>query len=285
MRFEFVESVIRQLLDDNVLNRTDAIVAVCAGDEEKKFFSSLGFTNVTISNLDERVTGNEFAPFKWSFQDAQNLSFTKEQFDFAFVSDGLHHCASPHRALLEMYRVARKGIVMFEGRDSLLMRLANRIKLAPEYELEAVVANDYRFGGINNTQIPNYIYRWTERELEKTIIACNPVGRHRFRFFYGLSLPYETSSMKKSSLKLNIVRTVAPLMSVLSRVFPKQNNLFAMHVAKPRSAGDMWPWLAMHDGAVIFNRNYADTIFKSQLPKQSDAMQERLSNKVDSNNK
>jgi ubiquinone/menaquinone biosynthesis C-methylase UbiE len=55
--------------------------------------------------------GDEFAPFSWSFQDAEQLSFEDEAFDYVFVHAGLHHCASPHRALLEMYRVARRGIM------------------------------------------------------------------------------------------------------------------------------------------------------------------------------
>ena len=98
MRSGFAESVLRQLMEERVINQTDSFLSVCAGDEEKDLFTTLGFTNVTISNLDERITGREFAPFKWSFQDAQKLSFEDGQFDYAFVSDGLHHCASPHRA-------------------------------------------------------------------------------------------------------------------------------------------------------------------------------------------
>lgn len=268
MRVEFVESVVRQLLDHGVLKRSDSIVAVCAGKEEKTFFTSMTFSNVTISNLDERVKPSEFLPLKWSYQDAQNLSFANNQFDFAFVSDGLHHCTSPHRALLEMYRVARKGIIMFEGRDSLLMRLANRVKLVSEFELEAVVDNGYRFGGVNNTEIPNYIYRWTERELIKTIHSCNPIGKHDIRFFYGISLPFQTSVMRKSSLKLNVIRLVGPVLIVSARFFRRLNNLFAMVVLKPRVPGDLWPWIQQQDGAITFNREYADKFYKPSKQSQ-----------------
>lgn len=262
MRFEFVESVFRKLLAEQVIRKTDSVLAVCAGHEERRLFASLAFVDVTISNLDERIVGAEFAPFQWSFQDAQNLTFHDKQFDFVFVSDGLHHCLSPHRAMLEMYRVARKGIVVFEGRDSLLLRLAIRMNLVPEYELEAVVDNNYRFGGVNNTQIPNYIYRWTEREFEKTIRSCDPIGKHSFRFYHGLSLPYGTSSMRKSNLKLYIVKLVAPFISVLARLFVKQNNLFAMIAIRPATE-DVWPWLETGEGEPRFKRDYADALFKS----------------------
>jgi SAM-dependent methyltransferase len=262
MRFEFVESVLETLLDEGTIARTDSLLAVCAGDEEKELFAKLGFSDATISNLDARLTARGMAPFKVCPQDAQNLSFGDGQFDFSFVSDGLHHCSSPHRALLEMYRVARKGIIVFEARDSLLMRFANFLRLVPEYELEAVIAHQCLFGGVNNTQIPNYIFRWTERELKKTIRAYDPAFRHMPRFFYGLSLPYERSSMHISKLKLTVVRIVAPVVRVLGRVFKKQNNLLAMVLVKSQTGADIWPWLESGDHGVAFNQRYARKLFK-----------------------
>ena len=41
----------------------------------------------------------------------------------------------------------------------------------------------YRFGGQRNTPIPNYVYRWTRREVEKTVLAFAPVAKHRFFLF------------------------------------------------------------------------------------------------------
>ncbi len=265
MRVNFVKSVLEKLIRENTIRLDESILAVCAGSEEKDLFLLLQCNNVTISNLDNRVKGDEFSPLRWSFQDAQNLSFPDNSFDFTFVSDGLHHCQSPHRALLEMYRVARKGVIVFEGRDSLLMRIANRLKLVSEYELEAVVDNGYRFGGVNNTEIPNYIYRWTERELKKTILSYNPTGIHKISHFYGLELPYQTSSMRKSSLKSNIVRLVAPALTVSAHIFRRLNNLFATVVLKPQVPTDLWPWLEYHDGAATFNRRYADSLFRPSI--------------------
>jgi SAM-dependent methyltransferase len=71
----------------------------------------------------------EFAPFLWSFQDAERLTFAENEFDFCIVHSGLHHCYSPHRALLEMYRVARVGLLVFEPRDGALVRLGMRLNV------------------------------------------------------------------------------------------------------------------------------------------------------------
>ena len=97
-----------------------------------------GFTNVTITNVDDAGDDEALAPFAWERQDAEALRYPDGSFDVGIVSAGLHHCRSPHRALLELYRVARVAVVALESRDSALMRLAVRLGAVDEYELGAV---------------------------------------------------------------------------------------------------------------------------------------------------
>jgi SAM-dependent methyltransferase len=196
-----------------------------------------------------------------------NLSFDDEQFDYVFVSDGLHHCHSPHRALLEMYRVSKKGIIVFEARDSFMMRLANRLKLCPEYELEAVVDNGFSAGGVNNTHIPNFIYRWTEREFEKTIQTNNPTGLHKFFYYYSLNLPHDRVSMSKSRFMRYAIAFAKPFVWIFTKCFKNQCNSFAMVSLKPNGSSDLWPWLVVTQGDLEFNRQYAQTNFKQRASK------------------
>jgi SAM-dependent methyltransferase len=260
MRPQFVEFVLKTLLANGALRRSDSILAVCAGRAERDLFVQLGLTNAVISNVDEPASDEELSPIGWSHQDATNLTFDDNSFEFAFVADGLHHTSSPHQAVLEMYRVARAGIVVVESRQSLMMRLANRLRLAPEYELDAVIANDFRSGGLNNTDIPNYVYRWTEEEFTKTIRAFNPIGNHRFRFFYALNLPYAQAELKnKSRLMPQMLHLIEPLLRVFTHVFKKQCNSFAMVALKPRIPDDLWPWLIVEDSQIRFNPKYADS--------------------------
>jgi ubiquinone/menaquinone biosynthesis C-methylase UbiE len=270
MRRAFVQSTLERLVEDKVLAPSDSILVVCGGDAECVLFVEMEFPNVVISNLDERMLSDQFAPLDWSFQDAQDLTYEDASFDFVFVSDGLHHCASPHRALLEMYRVARKGIIVFESRDSLLMHTANRLGLSPEYELEAVINNDFCYGGVDNTQIPNFIYRWTEQDFEKTIKSFDPVGKQKFRYFYGVNLPYETATYKKTRLKYYAIKIADPFLKLFTRLFKKQCNSFAMVALKPQVPDDLWPWLAVEDEAIVFQRAYAQKHFKVNEQTPSD---------------
>lgn len=264
MRTPFVESVLVELLQEGAIATTDSVVAICAESRERDLFAKLGFTNVLITNLDDRITDEAaFAPFAWSLQDAQNLSVPDASFDVAFVADGLHHCSSPHKALLEMYRVSRKGLVVVESRDNLLMRAATSVGLSPQYELEAVVGNDFKWGGVDNTPIPNHIYRWTEAEFKKTLSSFDPSGKHVFRFFYGLNLPFEQAKIKKTNAKLYAVRLAEPLVKAFTGIFKRQRNTLAMVAMKPRLPQDLWPWLTMGSEGIEFDRDHAAAHFKT----------------------
>lgn len=262
MRFSLAQTVISELLADGTISRSDTVIAVCAGKREHELFSAYDFEHVVISNIYEQEHIDWSPSYSWSCQDAQSLSYDDGSFDFAFVADGLHHCSSPHRAMLEMYRVARKGIIVIESRRSFLMKVANRLGLSPEYEVEAVVGSELERGGVNNTAIPNYIYRWTEDELMRAIKSYDPRGRHRVRFFYELNLPYELADWKKSKFKLNLVRVLDPLVRGVTRAFKKQCNTLAMVVLKPAVPRDLWPWLRLEGDEVVFNPAYADRHFE-----------------------
>jgi SAM-dependent methyltransferase len=258
MRISLAHTVLSELLGDGTISRSDTVIAVCAGEREHELFSTHNFEDVVISNIYEQEHIDWSPSYKWSYQDAQSLSYEDGSFDFAFVADGLHHCSSPHRAMLEMYRVARKGIIVIESRRSLLMQVANRLGLSPEYEVEAVVGSELERGGVDNSAIPNYIYRWTEDELMRAIKSYDPRGRHRVRFFYELNLPYELADWKKSKFKLKLVRVADPVIRGLTRVFQKQCNTLAMVVLKPAIPKDLWPWLRLEGDEVVFNPAYAD---------------------------
>jgi ubiquinone/menaquinone biosynthesis C-methylase UbiE len=251
---DFYTDTIKRLIDRQVLRPEMKVLAVCAGEWDRSVLAECGFTNVTLTNLDERMTGSEFAPFAWRRENAEQLSFGDGEFDVAMVHSGLHHCRSPHRALLEMYRVSRLGLVVFEPSDNLATRLGVRLGLGQEYEWAAVAGHDCRFGGQDNTAIPNYVYRWTRREVEKTILSYAPLGKHRFLYFYKLRIPWYRSKMMAGRLLDAVYLALAPLAHGVTRVFPSLSNNFAFVVLKPRQPDDLHPWLALDHGRVEINK-------------------------------
>lgn len=251
----FYRETLLTLVGQGKLELDARLLVVAGGPFDHSTLIDAGFTNVTISNLDVRMTGHEYAPYKWSFQDAENLDYPDGAFDYVIEHMGLHHCASPHRGLLEMYRVAIKGIVVFENRDSLLMRAAIKLGLVRDHEIEAVVGNDYKFGGFRNTPTPNYVYRWTERDVLKTIAANDPRGPVPHQFFHGLRLPTERLSMGTAVWKRALLKLAALPVQMLFLIAPKQGNEFAFWLAKPQTR---FPWLYNDDS---LNREWLDRHF------------------------
>ena len=256
-----IASFYNKFVDKWLEDKNSNILIVGGSDNDYEVFNKLGFKNVTISNLDERVVGDEFKPFKWSYQDGENLSFPDNSFDFVVVHAALHHCHSPHRALLEMYRVAKHGIILFEARDSLLMKLMEWLGLAHTYEHDAVFSNNCQHGGVSNSDIPNFIYRWTEREIAKTINSYAPFAPHCFSYAYGYDIYIPEQSDLKGLCKKYFAKTVGLIYPLFALLFPKQQNLFACFIRKPDLEKDHFKWLEYKAGKLSFNQAWAEKYY------------------------
>ena len=260
---------------NNRISNKDASILVCGGGSlDKEIFIKLGFTNVTVSNLDTRASVDEFAPYKWDYQDAQSLSYDDDSFDYVVIHAAIHHASMPHKVLLEMYRVSKLGFLAFEARDSFLMKIVTKLNLTQEYEHAAVFYNDCLYGGVNNTEIPNYVYRWTEREIEKTIQSFAPTCKHTFLYDYGSAYPCTPQLELKNGLKVAILAFMKPFYLIFSKIFYKQQNQFAFYVSKPLDNSELFPWLLRDStsGSIKFNKEWASNRYKD-----SDDVQDHLS--------
>jgi ubiquinone/menaquinone biosynthesis C-methylase UbiE len=237
---------LRSLIASGQLDPAAPTLAVAAGETDRAALIAAGFTDVTISNLDVRMRGDEFAPYAWQFLDAEDLDVEDEAYDQVIEHMGLHHCGSPHRALQEMYRVARKAVLVLENRDSALMRIANALGVVPTYELEAVEGNDYRFGGYRNSAIPNFVYRWTERDVAKTVAAFDPAHKVPIRYFYYLRFPEHRIPASPGQV---LARGVHAATALLTRVFPKQCNAFGIFLDKANRVP--LPWIDRQTGTMM----------------------------------
>lgn len=104
----------------------------------------------------------------YSSQNAEFLSFKDECFDYVYCKDALHHFPRPYMALNEMFRVAKKAVILIEPRDhtidrpffsvvfSLIRRLVNRPNRAHGFE-----------------SVGNYVYAISEREIEKYLLGMH----------------------------------------------------------------------------------------------------------------
>lgn len=253
---DFYADTVRRLVRSGAIGPAMRVLVVCGGGNDRDVLLACGFRDVTIANLDERMRGDEFAPYAWSFQDAEALDYDDGSFDLVVAHSGLHHCRSPHRALCEMYRVARVGVLVFEPYDGPLARLGVRLGFGQEYEVAAVVDNGMTHGGVRNSEIPNFVYRWTEAEVRKAIQSYAPIGRHRFRFFYATRVPWRRLGMLRNRVLLGATALALPALRLVGILFPRLANNFAFLALKPELPTGLHPWLKSCDGTVSLDRTW-----------------------------
>jgi ubiquinone/menaquinone biosynthesis C-methylase UbiE len=159
MREKFYKIVVSKYL-----NSSCNLLVVGAGPVDIKVFNDLGFKKVKFTNL---ITNKKFSQIK--FGNMENLKYPDNSFDYAVVHASLHHTSKPYKGIYEMYRVSLKGILLIESHDNFVMRLLIKLNLTEDFENSSIKYSGLAInkGGVDGTDIPNYIYRFTERELKK----------------------------------------------------------------------------------------------------------------------
>ena len=228
----FYVHVLRSALGEGALREEDRLLVVCGGAKDKASLQEAGLKNFELSNIGG---GMEV--------DVENLPYGDGEFDAVIVHSGLHHCASPHRGLLEMYRVAKRCIILFEPAGNFITRLGQKLGIGQTYEFAAVQDNDLKCGGWRNTSVPNWVYRFTGSEIRQTINCAHPIGPHRFRFYYRTRIPWRQLRARRSKLPLILAFVAAPVTRVLDAFGPVVSNNLAAVVVKPNLPAAKFPWV------------------------------------------
>ncbi len=135
------------------------------------FLLSLGVSNVHCTDISDTLLkiGYERGFIDtYSAQNAEAIQFSDESFDYIYCKEAFHHCPRSYIALHEMFRVAKKAVVITEPWDdvvepapfSILLRLARRLmgRKNTEHGFESV---------------GNYVYSISPREVEKFLLGMH----------------------------------------------------------------------------------------------------------------
>jgi SAM-dependent methyltransferase len=204
----------------------------------------------------------------------ENLAFPDESFDVVVVHSGLHHLRCPQKGLTEMYRVSSRGILGFEPNRSPFTMLGARLGFGQRYETAAVFDNDGRFGGVGNTAVPNFVYRFSRRDIVNTIQAYAPVAEHRYRFWYTTRLPERLGRLKQKRLRA-LMAPAGRLLVFLGNRVPFFANNMAFFVTRPAIPGDLFPWLAMNGKDIVANMGYLERMYRRKPAKRASERQSR----------
>jgi ubiquinone/menaquinone biosynthesis C-methylase UbiE len=233
-RYIFYKNCIKKYLKE----KNKKILVIGSSHKDILVFDSLNFTNITHSNLlpseTTRAFGNNenymkiLKKNKIDLIDMRKIPYTNNSFDFVVTNASIHHCSQPHLAFIEMLRVAREKIIIIEARDSMMIRVASKLKLSEEIEFSSIDknSNDENLGGVDGSSVPNFVYRWTEREVYKLTKSYQPLNNYKISYEYGLSI----EDSKKD--KILIFWILKYFIYFFFFIFKKQKNLFAIIIEK-----------------------------------------------------
>jgi len=235
---------------------------------------AVGFRQLTLSNIDsvrlsaDDIPGGEDLSVEVTSADVENLHFGDDSYDVVIAHEVLHHCRSPHAGLLDMLRVSRGHVIVMEPHDSLFMKILGRMRLATfPYELAAVIDHNYQSGGVRDSCIPNFVYRWNRNEVFKTASSFTPDRAFELYAhpYWDLNLDARALSFRKQT-RLHIftsvlgttgfLRSLRVLQKILNftPILRRQGNKFFCCIEK---RGELRPWL-VHDNVqgIVFNRRF-----------------------------
>ena len=261
----FFQTVLADLLKSSAISKEDSILVICGGDTDFDNLRTAGFENVTISNLDERMLADNgacYAPYQWRFENAETIQTADASYDFVLVHSGLHHLRCPLKGVTEMYRVARKGIIGFEPNLNLFTKLGARLGFGQRWEHAAVFFNDMKWGGVENTEIPNYVYRFRADDIRQTANTFNPVADHECRFWYSTRFPDRLLSVRNPLIRIP-AKLGAPVFEFAGRTLPVLANNMAFWVRKPAVPEDLLPWLTTSEGVVRLDQKELAKIYSA----------------------
>ena len=230
MRWNFVTKNILKYLP-----RKSKILVVSPSSQEVNFFLRKNYQDVTFgvyskNDLKSLSLNSKFGNFIKI--DARYIRFKDKYFDYTFANAILHHIDLPHLAISELYRVSKKGVLIIEGNDSLVMRISTYFNFSEEYEKSATINEQ---GGLLGTSIPNYVYRWKEREIIKLLNSYNPEIFHKIYFAYDFYLKNEGVKKMHSVFKMAIRTVLEKFLNIFLLIFRKQGNLVSIYIDKEKS--------------------------------------------------
>ena len=262
--------VLANCIRDCGIDIAGSVLIVGGSFEDVAVLHRAGFQQMTLSNI-QQVSREEIQSFKDAKidavrEDAEDFRLADESYDLVIAHEVLHHCRSPHRALLEMLRVSRRHVIILEPNHSWIMKALISRRFSFPYELPAVIDHNYVSGGVRDSGIPNYIYRWDRDQVFQTVSSFMPE-----RLFALYTRPYWDFNIDKKDLALRqqtklkiITRLLGPegflrglrlLQLILNRIpgVSGQGNKFFCCIEK---RDELQPWLVRNGNEIVFNREF-----------------------------
>jgi ubiquinone/menaquinone biosynthesis C-methylase UbiE len=127
-------------------------------------------------------------------ENAEDLSFSSEKFDFAICIEAYHHFPQPCLALYEMLRISRTGVVLVEPNDPIPGQIPRRILDSIRKGVHMTSRHPVHPEHTHFEESGNYVFTVSKREIEKVAMGLQlpAVAFHYFNDYYEKGVEFET---------------------------------------------------------------------------------------------
>ncbi len=156
---------------------------------------------------------------RFSKENAEALSFADNSFDFVLCKESYHHFPRPMKALYEMLRVARQGVLLLEPVDHYvftnffqaffrsILQFVNALGVFKLFFGREIKKHTYE-------DVGNYVYKISEREMEKVALGLN----YPYVAFKGLNIYHKNGADELSATRFSPAKLQIDLMTALLNV-------------------------------------------------------------------
>ena len=183
-------------------------------------------------------------------ENAEALSFADESFDFVLCKESYHHFPQPMKALYEMLRVARQGVLLIEPNDSAWTDSpATAVSRLLKNLVKKILRR--RTGYHDFEELGNYVYTISRREIEKVAlgIGLSTVAFKGVNDYYLPGVEFEPAA--EHSALFRKVRARIARYDYLCRLGIGQYGLLGAVILKKRADARVVPALAAHGFDVV----------------------------------
>ena len=99
-------------------------------------------------------------------ENAEELSFKNESFDYVLCKESYHHFPRPYAAMYEMLRVAKAGVIIMEPQDP-ISKMPSLLMLSNFLSSYGSILNKVWRNRFSFEPVGNFVYKVSEREFEK----------------------------------------------------------------------------------------------------------------------
>jgi len=202
---------------------------------------TMGAENVHCSDISDTLLkiGHQKGFIRnYSVENAESLSFPDSSFDFVYCKEAFHHFPRPYIALHEMFRVAKKAVILTEPRDSLV---DSGIFQPIITIIKRILGKSEQLHGFET--IGNYVYSISKREMEKFLLGMhyNYIAYNSLNDVYESGVEFiDMDSEDRTDKKvIQRVKFRIFLKDMLDVIGIRKKNLLSVILFKQEPSGDL----------------------------------------------